>query len=140
MASVPAALVEIGAYFGDGYRPVLDFHGWRVAMLRYVADLDASQFQRVERHLQTNEVFILTAGAADLIVCEGDRAPGAAHVFPMRPNVACNIQQAVWHQIVMTSDAHVILFERTDTTVANSEYAELPAAVIAACKAQFTVS
>jgi len=105
--------------------PELDFHGWRVAMLRHFDQLAPENFQQVERHLETNEVFILTAGQADLIVCDGDAKPTAPYVFPMVLNVAYNIQQAVWHNVVMSVDAHIILFERTDTTVENSDYARL---------------
>jgi ureidoglycolate hydrolase len=137
MTNLPPRLVEIGSFFAEGYRPVLDFHGWRVAMLRYVDGLQPAAFSRVERHRETNEVFILTAGQADLIVCDGDTCPGDAFVTAMEHNVAYNIGQSVWHNVVMSPDAHIILFERTDTTVANSDYAELSANQIAAISAQF---
>ncbi len=35
MQNVPKDLVEVGASFEQDYsRPALDFHGWKVAMLR----------------------------------------------------------------------------------------------------------
>jgi ureidoglycolate hydrolase len=139
MAEIPARLVEVGAFFGDGYQPVLDFHGWRVAMLRRDDAVASDRFHRVERHRETNEVFILTAGRADLIVCDGDARPAAPVVFPMEPNVAYNIAQAVWHHVVMSPDAHIILVERSDTSVANTDYAELPPDQLAAITARFTV-
>ncbi len=95
-------------------------------MLRYLDGVQPDAFARVERHRETNEVFILTAGQADLIVCDGDTPPGEAFVLSMEHHVAYNVGQAVWHNVVMSPDAHVVLFERTDTTTANSDYAELP--------------
>ena len=139
MAQIPARLVEVASYFGAGYQPILDFHGWRVAALRQMESTTAGNFHRVERNRETNEVFILTAGAADLVVCDGDATPTETHVFPMELNVAYNIGQAVWHDVVMSPDAHIILFERTNTGAANSDFAELPAEQIAAIKEQFTV-
>ena len=141
MPAIPEHLLLVGESFAQTYQPVLDFHGWRVAMLRHFDVVAPETFHRVERHRETNEVFILTAGAADLIICDGDGQPGEPwYVIPMRLNVAYNIQQSVWHHVAMSLDAHIILFERTDTTVENSDYAELPTDVVAAMKSKFTTS
>jgi len=138
MSNVPEHLLEIGASFEQTYTPVLDFHGWRVAMLRHFDKLAPENFQEVERHRETNEVFILTAGQADLIICDDEAGPTDPYVFPMELNVAYNIQQAVWHNVVMSPDAHIILFERTNTAVENSDYAQLDRDTIAGIKALFT--
>ncbi len=134
--TVPTKLVEVGEWFDEGYKPVLDFHGWRVAVLRYCDGVMPVNLHQVERHRETNEVFILTAGKADLIIFDGDAKPTRAYVFPMVQNVAYNIQQAVWHHVLMTPDAHIILFERTNTARENSDYAELSADVIKEIKSQ----
>jgi hypothetical protein len=139
MTALPPHLVEIGSFFAEGYRPVLDFHGWRVAILRYIDGIQPEAFSRVERHRETNEVFILTAGQADLIVCDGDTPPGEAFVTGMEHNVAYNIGQSVWHNVVMSPDAHIVLFERTGTGDANSDFADLSSDRIAAISAQFRV-
>jgi hypothetical protein len=125
--TIPGELVEIGKSFQQAYKPVLDFHGWRVAMLRYCDHVDASQLYRVERHRETNEVFILTTGEADLILCQSGDKPGNAYVLPMEHHVAYNIPDHGWHHVIMSKDAHIILFERTNTSLGNSDYAELSA-------------
>lgn len=139
MSSVPSNLVEIGASFEQRYQPVLDFSGWRVAMLRHCDHVEPELFWRIERHRETNEVFILTAGSADLIIFDGGDTPTASYVFPMELNVAYNIGQSVWHHVVMTPDAHVILFKRTNTALENSDYAELSPETIEQIKAQFSI-
>jgi hypothetical protein len=123
--AIPKGLLEIGQYFDDGYKPVLDFHGWRVAMLRYGEFVNAKHLHQVERHRNTNEVFILTAGEADLILCGPGDVPGDAYVLPMKHNVAYNIPDYGWHHVIMSKDAHIILFERTETSVETSDYARL---------------
>jgi hypothetical protein len=125
--NVPEGLLELGQYFDEGYKPVLDFHGWRVAMLRHADMVDARHLHQVERHRNTNEVFILTAGEADLILCEPGDEPGEAYVLPMKHNVAYNIPDYGWHHVLMSKDAHIILFERTETSAATSDYARLSA-------------
>ncbi len=137
---VPSRLVEEASYFGDGYLPILDFHGWRVAVLREIDDVRPEAVSRVERHRETNEVFILTEGQADLIILDGgDQPADKPYVFPMELNVAYNIQDGVWHHCVLSEDAHIILFERTDTTEANSDYAALTPVQIKQIMAQLSV-
>jgi len=139
MKVVPDRLVQVGSSFEQTYKPVLNFHGWKVAMLRYLDVVAPENFHRVERHWNTNEVFILTAGQADLIVFDGDEQPAQGYVFPMEVNVAYNVQLSVWHHVVMSPDAHIILFERSETGPETTDYVELSAATIAQLKSQFTV-
>jgi ureidoglycolate hydrolase len=140
MADIPKTLVEIGASFEQTYQPVLDFHGWKVAMLRHFDVVAPETFYRVERHWNTNEVFILTAGQADLIILAGDNQPGEPfYVFPMELNVAYNIQQSVWHHVVMSLDAHIIIFERNETSIQTTDYAELDPPLVATIRAKFTI-
>ncbi len=119
---IPGYLLETGESFEQKYQPVLDFEGWRIAMLRFSLEHDKNHLEKVERHNETNEVFILTEGEADMIICENGNTPGETYVFPMRKNVAYNIQKAVWHNVAMSPNAHIILVEKTDTTVENSDY------------------
>ncbi len=120
--NIPIHLVEIGVSFEQRYQPVLDFDGWRVAMLRYNEATDRDQFKRIERHNETCEVFILTEGEADLIVAENGPKPVEFYVIPMRKNVAYNIRPGVWHHVIMSKQAHIILFEKSDTSRDNSDY------------------
>jgi ureidoglycolate hydrolase len=120
----PKHLVETGESFEQKFTPVLSFFGWRIAMLRHSKSTDRYFFHQVERHNQTNEVFILTAGKANLIVCENGDEPGEPYVFEMKLNVAYNILPSVWHHVLMSEDAHIIIFEKADTTRENSNYYE----------------
>ncbi len=120
--NIPKHLMEVGESFDQRYQPVLDFEGWRVAMLRHSVEHDKQYFKQVEKHNETNEVFILTEGEADMIICMKGKEPGEPFVFSMRKNVAYNLQKAVWHNVIMSKEAHIVLFEKTNTTVDNSDY------------------
>ena len=79
--------------------------------------------QRVERHWNTNEVFILTAGEADLILFDdADGTPTQSFVIAMQHSVAYNVRQSIWHHVIMSPDAHVILIEREETGPATTDY------------------
>jgi ureidoglycolate hydrolase len=139
MKDIPEHLVKVGTSFEQTYKPVLDFHGWKVAMLRHFDVVSPETIYRVERHWNTNEVFILTCGQADLILFDGDERPTQPYVFQMELNVAYNIQQCVWHHVVMSPDAHIILIERSETGVETTDYFELAPVVLAQIRQQFTV-
>lgn len=131
------SLIEIGKSFAQTYQPVLDFAGWKVAMLRYFDVVAPEHFHRVERHWNTNEVFILTAGEAYLIVLAGDTRPHLPFfALPMELNVAYNVKQSVWHHVLMSPDAHIVLFERSETGPQSTDYAPLPDELIAQIRAQ----
>ena len=140
--TVPTHLLIEGKSFAQTYQPVLDFHGWKVAMLRHFDVVAPDKFYRIERHWNTNEVFVLTAGQTDLIIFEGDPAADAPtdqfYVIPMEFNVAYDVQQSVWHHCVMSSDAHIIIFERSETSVDTTNYHELSPELVRAVRQQFT--
>ncbi len=107
-------------------------------MLRYFDVVAPETFHRVERHWNTNEVFILTAGQANLILFDGlNESPGKPFVSPMQCNVAYNVGQSVWHHVVMSPDAHIVLFEREETGLATTDYWQLAPALRDAVMAQF---
>ena len=143
MPDTPQHLVIEGKSFEQTYKPVLDFHGWKVAMLRHFDAVDPNKFHRIERHWNTNEVFILTAGQTDLIIFEGDPADESPsdqfYVIPMELNVAYDVQQSVWHHAVMSEDAHIIIFERSETSADTTNYFELSPETVRAVSQQFTV-
>jgi hypothetical protein len=122
---IPLHLVEIGESFEQKFKPVITLEGWSVAMLRHSKATDCNFFYQVERHNQTNEVFILTKGIAKLIVCENGDKPGPVYIIKMKLNVAYNIPPSVWHHVILSADAHIIIFEKSDTTRENSNYHEL---------------
>jgi hypothetical protein len=56
------SLLEIREYTGEGFRPLVFFNGWRVAVLNYIEEIHPERNNRMERHLETDEVFVLAKG------------------------------------------------------------------------------
>lgn len=136
---LPPQLVAVAQHFDTGFAPVMDFAGWRVAVSRHAVGTSPQDFRRVQRHNETNEVFILTQGEAQMVVMGGDTPPTEPYVFHLEPNVVYNVQQGVWHGSFLSPDAHIIIFERADTGPHNSDTYELDDATVDAILAQVTV-
>ena len=64
-------LLDVKEYQGEGYRPVVDYGGWRVAVLNYIEELRADNLRAMQRHNETDEVFVLLRGRCILFLGEG---------------------------------------------------------------------
>jgi ureidoglycolate hydrolase len=123
MKSIDSSLVEIRQNDEAGYKPLVYYEGWRVAILN-----DADKFRRehttyMERHDQTDEVFVLLAGTASLYIGDGgDDSPGHITLLPMEPKKIYNVKKGVWHCHVSTPDAAILIVENADTAKTNSHY------------------
>lgn len=120
-------LLEIHEFTGIGYKPLIDFGAWRVAMLRYIDELIPDQIERVERHNETDEVFVLLAGQALLFIGQGDDQLEALEPLRMQPLKQYNVRRGAWHVAILSRDASILLVENQDTGKTNTDYFPLNA-------------
>ncbi|MBN1121205.1 MAG: hypothetical protein JXJ17_09005 [Anaerolineae bacterium] len=113
-------LVEISEYTGIGYRPLIDYGAWRVAILRYHPELEPDAIHAMQRHDETDEVFVLLEGRCILFLGEGDGQVEAIHTEDMQPLKLYNVKRGVWHTHTLSADATVLIVENVDTSDANS--------------------
>jgi uncharacterized protein YjlB len=119
------ALLDVLDAKARGYRPLVDFATWRVAVLGFDDDLRPDQIHTMERHSETDEVFFLAAGQAVLILGGNQAEPDGVHPVAMDSGKVYNIRRGTWHGIVLTEDASVLLVENLDTGSRNTEVANL---------------
>lgn len=100
----------------EGYARVVEFETWVAANINYAPRYDELNFYQVERHLKTDEVFILTEGEATLVIGKD------LERVPMEKGKMYNVKQGVWHHIFLSKDAKVLVIENSDTGKANTEY------------------
>lgn len=119
------SMLEICDYQGDGYKPLIDYGKWRVAILRYLNDIQPDRINSMERHLETDEVFVLLNGRGVLII--GGRGPQMDGIFPqaMETGKIYNVKCSAWHTILLSRDASVLIVENNDTDRNNSECSSL---------------
>ncbi|MBT7072251.1 MAG: hypothetical protein HN975_15310 [Anaerolineae bacterium] len=112
------SLIEISEYTGEGYRPLVDYGEWRVAILRYADDLRPENIKKFERHNETDEVFVLLEGQCTLFVADDE---GGIHAVDMQPHKLYNVKKGVYHSHTLSEDASVLIVENRDTGNKNSE-------------------
>lgn len=117
--------LEIKEYVGEGYWPCIDYGGWRVAILRYITDLEAANIDAMERHNETDEVFVLLSGRCILYIGEGDGDLETIHAVDMVPEKLYNIKRGVYHSHTLSRDAVVLIVENRDTGPTNSDQISL---------------
>ncbi len=122
---VPDALLEIRTYVGEGYTPLVAFGAWRVAILRFIDDLQPHQLDRMQRHDETDEVFVLLAGRCILFLGEGDNEIVRIHAQEIMPHTIYNVKRSVWHTHALSEDATVLVIENRDTSDHNSLFVAL---------------
>ena len=58
--------IDIMDYTGEGYHPMIDYGSWRVAVLRYCEELEIQNLFKMQKHQESDEVFVLLAGNCTL--------------------------------------------------------------------------
>jgi len=114
-------LIEIKDYDGYGYQSLVTHGTWRVAVLRYLDELNIENIHTMERHTATDEVFILTYGKAMLIIGGNDALVSEFQPVTMNIGNIYNIKKNTWHTVIMSKDAHIVIVENDDTNKENSE-------------------
>jgi ureidoglycolate hydrolase len=117
--------LQIRKYEGEGFQPLVAFNSWRVAILNYLDEIHPQRNNRMERHTETDEVFVLLKGQGTLLL--GGNGPQVKGVYAqeMETGSIYNVRCNTWHTILLSRDASVLLVEERETGDHNSEYATL---------------
>jgi mannose-6-phosphate isomerase-like protein (cupin superfamily) len=108
-------LIETYFHHGSGYNPFFIKEHWQVAQLNFMDEQGLYAIQKMDMHMQTDEVFILTKGTAVLIAGELQRDQFAFELIKMKAGTTYNIRANLWHNIAMNTDAQVIIVEKSNT-------------------------
>ena len=127
MNSISKDLLEVTEYTGEGYRPLIDYGQWRVAILRYIDELRPENISQMQRHAETDEVFVLLHGRCILFLGDGDESVVSIHAQDMEPLKLYNVKQGAWHTHTLSDDATVLIVENQNTTAHNSPEIEVSA-------------
>jgi hypothetical protein len=120
---------------GIGYMPLVFSHDWQAAILNWESIFDLEDVGEVERHIQSDEVFVLTKGQAVLFTIDDL----GMQVEEMKIGVLYNVLKGVWHNLVSTRDASWIIIENRDTHIGDCEFRQLGKAEMADLKANLPV-
>ncbi|MFH2121990.1 MAG: hypothetical protein ABIJ50_00690 [Pseudomonadota bacterium] len=122
---ISETLLEIREHNLAGYKPVIDYANWRVAILNYSNELRAEKIMALQRHNETDEVFVLLKGRCILFLGQGDQSITSLHGQDMIPHTVYNVKKKSWHSHTLSEDAMVLIVENRDTTFDNSPFCPL---------------
>jgi mannose-6-phosphate isomerase-like protein (cupin superfamily) len=114
---------EIHDWTEIGYSPLVFSHDWQVAVLNWEPAADAAAIHEVERHQQTDEVFVLWRGRAALIVA----AHGSLNVIEVEQGKVHNVTKGTWHTVFGDRESSWIIVENRDTHLVDTELREMSA-------------
>jgi hypothetical protein len=125
MPAISESLIEIREHNGSGYVPLIDYQSWRVALLNYTADYLPEKINSMQKHTETDEVFVLLAGRCILFVGEGDESVTKVHAMDLELYKLYNVKKGVWHSHTLSKDARLLIVENRDTVLENSPFVDL---------------
>ena len=106
-----AGQIKVGIHKDAGFKIMAEYGEWKVGMLNY--NQRFSRFAELERHVLTDEVFVLISGTATLY--------SDTESIEMETGAVYNVPAGVWHHIVVSEDASVLVVENRNTSADNTE-------------------
>lgn len=122
--------IDIIDFQPEGYKPLVDFEAWRVAVLKFCEDLLIENVKTMQKHLYTDEVFVLVQGSCTLFLAGDGDNPENIRAVKMEPHKVYNIKQGVWHNHIMDEQGEVLIVENQNTCDDNSPIVPLSEAQI----------
>ncbi len=108
--------MNIFEFTGTDFQRLTSFDGWAIGFVRYGERF--SKLGELERHMETDEAFVLLEGSGTLYEQDED---GNLNEFPMEKCRVYMVTKGVWHHVTVSHDATIMVVENSNTSKANSE-------------------
>lgn len=112
--------IEVSSYQGEGYLPMIDYMEWRVAILNYCLELEIPNINTMQKHEETDEVFVLLSGNCTLFIGGNTEDITDIEAIDMEPLKLYNVKRGVWHTHTLDREASVLIVENRNTSDDNS--------------------
>jgi hypothetical protein len=117
--------LEIHAHKESGFKPLISFGKWRVAVSNGPVSWQRKSITKLSAHCETDEVFVLVRGSGALILGGNGDVPSEPEILWMEPGLLYNVSRGTWHANAFMPGAQVVIVENEDTSAANSKEWEL---------------
>ncbi len=125
--------VEVLNWKGQGFCPLVKTENWAVALMNWEQRFDPTGIGDIERHMETDEVFVLTRGKSVLFIVSED----GLQAFDMQPGIIYNVTKGTWHSVIGAKDTTWLIVESTNTTSQNTHHRALTEQEVVALKMQY---
>ncbi|MBQ9926435.1 MAG: hypothetical protein IJO65_00530 [Lachnospiraceae bacterium] len=112
--------IEITDFPKTDYMPLVDYEGWRVAVLASCENTTLPKIKTMQKHDETDEVFVLTRGNCTLITAGCGEKPGELTLWKLEPQKVYNVKKGFWHNHILDEEGVVVIVENADTCDDNS--------------------
>lgn len=112
--------IEICDFPESGYAPVLDYGEWRAAVLKYCEDTTLEKITYMQKHEESDELFVLLTGSCTLYTAGAGETPEKIKAVPLTPGKGYNVKRGVWHNHVLDEKGMVFIVENRNTCDENS--------------------
>ena len=119
------------AFEGEGLTRVFENEKWMVGIKNWKPMNDIANINNLERHNETDELFILLNGQCTLLYANETADGLDIQAVRMEPLKVYNIPHTLWHNTVTQKDTKLALIEDSSTGSANSDVLDLTEAQIA---------
>ena len=85
--------LEVSSFKGEGYLPLIDFESWRVAELRYIDELEPDKIDNMQKHNETDEVFVVLQGDFTLFLGGNGEEIGEIEAVKLEPLKLYNVKE-----------------------------------------------
>lgn len=111
--------LDILEHNGEEYLRLVNNAKWTLASLNWAPRFDEANITELERHILSDETFVLLQGSATLLMGE------KAEPVKMESLKYYNVRAGIWHHIIVSKDARVLVAESANTSKDNTEYLSL---------------
>ena len=115
------------AFEGEGMTRVFENAKWMVGIKNWKPMNDIANINCLERHNETDELFILLKGRCTLMFANETENGLKIEAVEMEPLKVYNIPRSLWHNTVTEHDTKLALIEDSSTGSANSDNLDLTA-------------
>ncbi len=118
-------MLEIYDWAGQGFEPLVFTDKWQAALLNWEPLFDRENLDEIERHIHTDEVFVLLRGQGLIFTRRDDQA---LHAVEMEKGKIYNVPMGIWHNLVATRDVAFLIVENRDTHLNDTDIRPITAA------------
>ena len=108
-----------------GLKRVYENESWTVGVKNWKPENDLIGFTNIERHNESDELFILLDGNCTLIFANEVDGKLEFDYVKMEKNHVYNIPKTLWHNTITSKDVKLTLIEYSNTGMENSDVLEL---------------
>lgn len=114
------AAIRISEHNQAGIGGEIQGRDYTVLLLNFLPRLAPDTIEDMQRHLQTDESFVLLQGKAILFVNADDELKGGLEAHRLEVGKVYTVPAGVWHTQSMSEDAKILLVESSGTVAENS--------------------